>query len=130
MQAVPLAVIGIDSEGRGTLWNAAAERMFGWSAEECMGQPLPTVPAEEREAFRRHIEAELAGENRVGLEVRRQRKDGVVLDVQIWTTPIRNPDGQVIGLIGIFSNITERKKTEQALREGEERFHGFFDAAF
>lgn len=119
LQAIPLAIIGLDREGRVTLWNAATERMFLWPASECLGKPLPIVPADEQEAYRQAVDVELTGQQRVGVELRRLRKDGVTLHVQMWTTPVRNHDGHVIGVLGIFSDITERKRLEDRLRHAQ-----------
>ena len=51
VQASPLAIIAVDLKGRVISWNPAAERMFGWSQEEVMGRPLPTIPTDQEEAF-------------------------------------------------------------------------------
>ena len=76
VQASPLAIIALDLKGRVISWNPAAERMFGWSQAEVMGRPLPTIPPGQEEASQALDQQTLEGANLLGLELRRQRRDG------------------------------------------------------
>ena len=69
------------------MWNPAAERIFGWSEEEVLGEPYPLVPEEKEHEFRANIARALQGDSLTGLETRRQKKDGTQIDVSIWTAP-------------------------------------------
>jgi PAS domain S-box-containing protein len=111
IEAAPVAIMGLDLDGRvHTVWNPAAERMTGWSAQEVMGQFLPTVPEEKREEFRRFRELIRAGKNLDGVEVHRQRRDGTPIDYSIYASPLYDSEGRVNGNICVLVDITERRR--------------------
>ena len=112
IQASPLAIIARDRDTVVQMWNPAAERIFGWSEEEVLGRPYPLVPEEKQEEFRANIARALRGEALDGLETRRQKKDGTLIDVGIWTAPLRDAGAMVV-----VADITERKRAEEALQE-------------
>jgi PAS domain S-box-containing protein len=117
IRASPLAIISLDNEGRITMWNPAAERIFGWQSCEVQGGYLPIIPGEKRQEFEASRDAELRGETRVAVELRRLRKDGTLVDISIWTAPVRDDQGVVRSTIGILADITERKHAEAQLHE-------------
>lgn len=119
------ALVATDTDGRIRYWNAAAQSLFGWSAEEVMGQPLidvlpvePAPPAEE--------EARRSTDRWTG-EIPVRRKDGTRLLVGATLTTLRDSTGAVIGRIGISTDITDRRAAENALRESEQRLRLFVD---
>ena len=115
IQASPLAIVVLDTEGVVKLWNAAAERIYGWRAEEVLGRPLPTIPAGQEEELRRNHERAVAGQNFVNYETRRLRKDGTFVDVSISTAPLRDAAGRTSGVVALVADITERKRAEAEL---------------
>ena len=117
VQASPLAIIGLDLEGRVISWNPAAERMFGWSQDEVMGRALPTIPKEEEKAFKALRQSNFQGTALLGQEVHRQRRDGSVIDVSLSTAPLHDGAGAVMGNMGIIEDITERKRMAATLRQ-------------
>jgi PAS domain S-box-containing protein len=112
IQAAPVGIIVLDPEGRVKFWSAAAERMCGWTAEEVLDQPLPIVPPEKRDEHRALRERVLRGEAFTGVEVRRQRRDGSPIDLSLSGTPLQDSDGRVSGIMGVMTDITERKRVE------------------
>src|SRR5690349_18659356 len=72
----PLAVIGMNATGIVLFWNPAAERIFGWTAEEAVGKPLPTIPLGSEDEFRIMLESQLHGISQEGTNVIRRRKSG------------------------------------------------------
>ena len=80
IDASVLAIVALDRDGRVTLWNNAATRLFGWSAQEVLGRPLPTVPEDRRAEFEEGLVRSRAGED-VIYETQRRRKDGSLVDV-------------------------------------------------
>ncbi len=129
IQASPEPILAIDPEGNIQLWNPAAERVFGWRKEEVMGQPNPIVSPEKQEEFRDLRERQLRGEALQGLEIRRSKKDGSLIDLSLSSSPIRDADGEITGVMGILSDISERKRMEEALRQSEEKYRSIFETA-
>jgi PAS domain S-box-containing protein len=112
----PLAIIVHDNDLNVLMWNEAAVEMFQWSAEEVLGNALPTIPPEEVEALNAMRVRERRGESIRASNQRRRRKDGTVLDVQISTAPLRDRDGAVIGVIGMVADVSEQRRLETQLR--------------
>ncbi|MEW6031769.1 MAG: ATP-binding protein [Bacillota bacterium] len=105
VESVPLPVVAADAEGNVTLWNRAAERVFGWTEAEVLGRQSPAVPDEEGDEAMALWERVLAGESLSGLIVRRRRRDGSPIDISLSLAPWG--DGTQGGL-GVFLDITER----------------------
>jgi PAS domain S-box-containing protein len=112
----PLAIMVLDDDLRVLVWNPACEEMFQWTAGEVLGRTIPTVPPEERKALDAMRERERRGESIHGMAAKRLRKDGTLLDVQVSTAPLRDRDGAVIGVIGMFSDVSEQRSLEAQLR--------------
>ncbi|HNL89466.1 MAG TPA: PAS domain S-box protein [Nitrospira sp.] len=113
----PLAMIELDQAGHVTTWNAAATSLFGWTKEEVLGQELPYVPSgQERESDELWNSVMSGGAPR-GLELRRKRKDGSLIDVNMWGTLLQGPGSQTTGSIGFFIDVTQHKQLEEQLRQ-------------
>ncbi len=129
-QASPVAITMIDTASRVTLWNPAAERMFGWSESEVLGKTLPITPPGGEEEHAGLRERAMRGEAVTAADVRRMRKDGTLIDVELSSAPIRDANGAVCGIVGIHMDVTRRKRAETVLRESEQRFRTLAEAAF
>jgi PAS domain S-box-containing protein len=117
--AVPLAIVALDRTGRLTFWSPAAEAVFGWRAEEVLGGDLPIVPAErqgEYQAFRQEV---LGGRAFVDRETQRLRRDGTLLNVSISTAPLRNAEGEIVGVAAAYVDLTARIRLEEQLRQSQ-----------
>ncbi len=112
------AIISTDVEDRILTWNHGAEVIFGYSKEETVGQSLtillPSHRAGELEEIRDKVR--LAGVIR-NLEVRRIRKDGIIIEASLAVSPIRDKDDNVIGFLHLARDVTEKKRYEQRLKE-------------
>jgi PAS domain S-box-containing protein len=117
--ASPLAVVMLDVEGRVRSWNPAAERLFGWTASEVVGRPLPVVPGAQREEAQRIVEGALRGESFMGVETQRLRKDGSLVDVSISVAPVKGQGDTVTGTIAVLADIGERAQLESQLRQAQ-----------
>lgn len=121
-QASPLAIVALDLHGRVTLWNQAAEWLFGWEAGEVTGRPCPLIPSFDTEAWQRFFENTIQREVLNNIEVRRQKKDGALIDVSMSTAPVRDASGEIAGIIVLMTDITERRETEKALRKSHQLY--------
>ncbi|MFH1116406.1 MAG: PAS domain S-box protein [Pseudomonadota bacterium] len=116
IEAAPAAIIGVDLDGNVQgVWNPAAEKMFGRRAEEVMGRPLPAEPEERLEEFGWHRRRMSKGETLTGVEVRRRRRDGTLIDYGIYSSPLHDVEGRMTGNIAVLVDITERKRAEEQL---------------
>jgi PAS domain S-box-containing protein len=123
LYSAPDAIITLDSRHHILDWNPGAEKLFGYSREEVIGQDLDALVARDQ-AF---VEASgitrqvLAGEVLHPLETVRYRKDGTTVNVIAAGAPI-HMSGELKGVVAVYTDITDRIKSEEALRESEERF--------
>ncbi len=103
-----------------TSWNASAERMFGYTAQEIIGQSVLLLIPPDRHSEEDRILARLrAGKPIEHYETVRVTKDGRPLDVSLTVSPVRDSAGAIIGASKILRDITERKRAEEALRASE-----------
>ncbi len=108
------AIIGKTREGIITTWNRAAERMYGYSAKEAVGQSITLIfPPNRQDEFVRIMEQILRGERVDHFETTRVKKDGTAFPVSVTISPIHDNDGQIIGASAIAHDITERKRAEE-----------------
>ncbi len=129
IQASPLPIYVLDPEGRVQMWNPASERIYGWSEAEAVGQALPFVPERKQDEFRGLLQRSLRGESLAGVEVQRRRKDGKAIDIQVYTAPLYDSQGQITGVMTLNADITESKCSREALRKSEATLKGIFKAA-
>jgi PAS domain S-box-containing protein len=122
ISASPLAIVALTAQGNITLWNPAAEQMFGWTEEEVIGKPLPFIPEDKMDEHRSMRAQDLSGQGFTGREIRRQRKDGTPIDISVSTAPMRDSSGRVIGIMSVYVDITARRAAEESLRDDEMRY--------
>jgi PAS domain S-box-containing protein len=114
------AIVSKDLNGVVTSWNKAAERMFGWKAEEIIGRSITTIIPPELHGDEPKILAKLrAGERIDHFETVRVHKGGERLDISLTVSPIRDRDGRVIGAAKIARDITQQKRLEAAVQISE-----------
>lgn len=112
------AIVSKTLDGIVTTWNAAAERLFGYTAEEMIGQPILRVIPPELHYQEYEILARLKRGDRIErLETVRTRNDGSSIDVSLTISPIRDSHGAIIGASKIAHDIADRLNAERALRE-------------
>ena len=117
------AIIGSTMEGVIVSWNSGAERLYGYSEAEAVGRGLAMLIPEDRRGELRELLGRLAaGEHIAQVETKRLRRDGEVLDISLTITPIRDGSGRVLGTSSVGRDITEQKRSQQAVRLSEERF--------
>ena len=112
------AIIGKSPYGIIQSWNAGAERLYGYTAEDAIGRGMVELCPPDR----RHEESEILESLRCGeaifhFETVRLRKDGTAIDVSLTISPIRNKAGEIIGVSHVARDITEQKRTAEQMRE-------------
>ena len=113
-----------------TGWNPAAERLYGYSAEEAIGQPTSIiVPADRREQGKDILERISRGEPVERFETVRLRKDGRSVEISLSLSPIRGPSGEIIGASGSARSLTEARRAERALQQQLEERRQLFDTS-
>src|ERR671910_999197 len=122
LNAVGQAIIATDPQGRIIYWNRAAEELYGWPKEEVMGCPIVEVTTSEEMLERaEEIMSELRAGRSWSGEFVVQRKDGSSFPAMVTDTPVHDEQGNLAGIIGVSTDITEIKQMEE-LRRSEERF--------
>ncbi len=107
------AIISKDLDGIITSWNRAAERMFGFAADEAVGQSIRMIIPSDRQSEEELVLSRIrAGHSIDHFETVRQRKDGSLLPISLTVSPIRDSSGQVIGASKIAREISDRKRAE------------------
>jgi len=113
------AIISKDLDGVVTSWNRSAERLFGYTAEEAIGQTIAAllIP-DDRQEEETDILAKLRkGEHVDHFETVRRRKDGSLIDISLTISPVKDHQGRIIGASKVARDITQRKKSEKRLVE-------------
>jgi PAS domain S-box-containing protein len=124
------AIIGKSLDGTITNWNQGAERLFGYTAEEIVGQPVALLIPADRFGEEPGILARLQRGERVDhFETVRVRKNGEPVSVSLTISPIRNQRGQIIGASKIARDISARQRAEKELEESRARFEGIINSA-
>jgi PAS domain S-box-containing protein len=122
------AIISKDLNGVITSWNNSAERMFGYTAAETVGQPITILIPVDRLDEEPEILARLRRGERVNhFETVRRRKDGALLDISLTISPVRDLKGTIIGASKIARDISESKRIREALLASEARFRQLAD---
>jgi len=119
VQTSPLAIIALDLEGNVKSWNAAAERIFGWTEAEAMGRRNPIIPDDKSDEFLDSLDLTRRGGMFTNFETTRNRKDGSVIDVSLSSAPLIDGKGNIHGSVTVIADTTERKQLEEQLRQSQ-----------
>ena len=115
------AIIGMDLEGVISTWNHAAQALYGYAAEEAIGQPVTLlIPPVRRDEEATILERIRRGEVVEPYETVRKAKDGRLLDISLTVSPVTDASGRVVGASKIARDIGERKRADAALRQPPE----------
>jgi PAS domain S-box-containing protein len=121
------AIVGTTLDGVVTSWNAAAERLYGYSEKEMLGQSIRRLhPARRQNDETAMLARVAAGETIAQFEATRLHKNGSIVDVSVTVSPIHDRDGKVVGLSGIARDITAHKLAEESLRDRLSEIEGIY----
>jgi diguanylate cyclase (GGDEF)-like protein/PAS domain S-box-containing protein len=115
IEASPVAIIELDRAGLVREWNAAAEQLLGWPAEQVLHRPVPRRILGGGPDLPRLLSRFETGVALPVLQLRCRRKDGRMVDVEVSAAATRDVDGQIHGVMGLLVDMTERKRLERAL---------------
>jgi PAS domain S-box-containing protein len=120
------AIVSKNLDGVITSWNTGAERVFGYAAEEVIGQPITIVIPQDRQDEERTILTRIRRGERIDhFETIRQRKHGSLIVVSLTVSPVKNAEGKIVGASKIARDITEQKRNQEQIailaREAEHR---------
>jgi PAS domain S-box-containing protein len=122
------AIISKNLDGVITSWNKSAERLFGHTAQEAIGQHITLIIPPDRLGEETTILERLKRGERVDhFETVRVRKDGTTRDISLTISPVRDASGRVIGASKVARDVTERKQIERALQDSEKRLRAVTD---
>jgi PAS domain S-box-containing protein len=111
------AIAVFDLNGYIITVNPAFERIYGWRKDEIIGQPIPFIPSHLREAAWERFKKAQQGEQIIGFETQDLCKNGRIIDVEITISPLYDSEGNVVALSEISRDITEKKATEEIIRQ-------------
>ena len=120
------AIVSKTLDGIITSWNSGAERVFGYSASEAIGQPITLVIPQDRQSEEREILTRIRRGERIDhFETVRQRKHGSLIVVSLTVSPVKDANGKIVGASKIARDITEQKRNQELIvtlaREAEHR---------
>ena len=108
------AIVSKNLDGIITSWNKAAERIFGYSASEAIGQPITLVIPQDRQSEEVEILTRIRRGERIDhFETMRQRKDGSLVDISLTVSPVKDANGIIVGASKIARDITQQKRTQE-----------------
>ncbi|AFK21395.1 PAS domain-containing sensor histidine kinase (plasmid) [Haloferax mediterranei ATCC 33500] len=119
LDASPVAILAVTPDGRVTRWNEAASETFGWKRHEVVGELLPIIADDRREEVEALLQQSIEEGGLSNHPVERRRKDGEKREFLLSTALVRDADGEVTEIVGVFVDITEQKRREHRLREFE-----------
>ena len=111
VEAMADAVVATDAEFRVTLWNPAAERLYGYTAEEALGRPARGLASYDGDPARLALEGALDRDGLAHVEFLARTKSGTFVDVELIATAVHDQSGAVVGYLGIHRDITGRKRS-------------------
>jgi two-component system, cell cycle sensor histidine kinase and response regulator CckA len=114
--SAPVAILGLDLQGRVIRWNAGAYRMFGWTEGEVIGRVCPTVPEDHLLQYLAMIERAAHEGGQTGMIDLRRKKNGEMIYTSVVSAALHNGVGETVGVMAIIEDISARRRTEEELK--------------
>ncbi|MDA0663650.1 MAG: PAS domain S-box protein, partial [Proteobacteria bacterium] len=119
LDATPMAIAALDTEMRVTMWTRTAERMYGWTEQEVLGNAPQNIPEEERAGYQAMTEQVRLTRSVAVYETKRRHKDGHQIDFRLFIAPIEDENGNAAGFLGVAEDITGQKVIADQLRQAQ-----------
>ena len=119
IQSSPLAIISLDPQGIVRNWNARAERLFGWTADEIVGRPLPARTPRGAEEVSDLMRRALAGDSVQGEEILRHKKDGTPVHAAVWAASLLNEAGETAEVVAFVADTSREKRLAEQLQQSQ-----------
>jgi PAS domain S-box-containing protein len=121
IQSAPVAVTMVNPNYDVMLWNPMAEKVFGYGVREVMNKPIHVLADEQQDEFQAFIQETLLDNPVNQVEICRKRKDGKFVDISLSTSLVQDTNGNIVGVMGIIEDISERKKAEAKMLQLQQR---------
>ena len=123
------AVVAVDPQMRITLWNKAAERIYGWTADEVLGRSsLEVWRTMISDEVRERFERDFAVSGRSRMEMKAHRRDGSPFEVEWIVDAVRGASGEDLGRLGVHRDVSERNRLEEALRRAHRQSEAMLES--
>ncbi|HEV7807189.1 MAG TPA: PAS domain S-box protein [Solirubrobacteraceae bacterium] len=122
------AIVGTDVDFCLTIWNAGAERLYGYTADEVLGRPAREVASYVGDESRHQLEGELLDDDRTRTAITAQRKDGTLVEVDIHAVAVRDGRGDVVGYLGVHRDMTARRRAEDERQAAQRRIETILES--
>ncbi len=124
------AIIGLSLDGTILSWNVGAQRLYGYTAADVVGRSASLlIPPDRAAEYEGLLERIRAGRRGGRYETQRVRKGGATVDVSVTLSPMHDANGAIVGMSSVTRDISERLRTEQAMRAAEERIRSTLEMA-
>ncbi len=117
IECSPVALYGLDLNGQVMSWNPSAEKIFGWKADDVIGQLLPSIPADKWVEFSDLLKRVKKGHRVFGLETVRLNNNGTFFTARLSAAPLYGDQDDIVGIMVASEDVTEKKRTESELRK-------------
>ena len=125
------AIVSKDLNGIIETWNAGAERIFGYTAEEAIGRPITIIIPPEMQSEEKQILKKMRNGERIEhFETIRVTKSGERLNISLTVSPVRDAQGRIVGASKIARDVTERRRIQQQAKEREARLRAAFSQTY
>jgi PAS domain S-box-containing protein len=121
IQSAPVAVTMVNPNSDVMLWNPMAETVFGYGVQEVMNKPIHLLAHEQQDKFQVFIQETLFDNPVNQVEICHKRKDGKFVDISLSTSLVEDTNGNIVGVMGIIEDISERKKAEAKMLQLQQR---------
>lgn len=121
IESAPVAVTMVNPSSDVMLWNPMAEKVFGYGVREVMNKPIQVLANEQQDEFQAFIQETLLDNPVNKVEICRKRKDGKFVDISLSTSLVQDTNGNVVGVMGIIEDISDRKKAEVEMLQLQQR---------